>query len=135
MKTILTLIFVASIGLNIAVLTGCQTIHDNIYGKPCRYAPKTTTQTIRTGDDGREALAVIASELGLPIGERDAETLKIDILHVLMKRKTVPRLFDDDSFEDLSKDLPPSKTDWVNFMREYQRFIRDLQSKRIIVID
>ena len=134
MKTIQTLLFLASIGLNIAFLTGCQTIHDNIYGTPCKYASAKPTQTNLTGDDGREALVVIASDLGLPTDERDADTLIFDIRHLLSNRDTAPRLFDDDSFENMSKDLPPSKSDWVNSMREYQRFIRELQGKRIIVI-
>ena len=127
MKTLLSLLFIASIGLNVAFLTGCA--HDAFYGKPCKYSKP--SQPIQVGDDGREAFAAIASDLGLPTSGRDTETLKTDIHYAISVKPPVPRLFDNELFEKMAKDLNSSEE---NAMREYQRFIRDLQGKRIIVI-
>ena len=136
MKSVVHFLFIASVGLNALFLTGCTNfsvgkwVHKKVDGNPCKYSSATAGQTVHTGGAEKEALMLIAGELGLH-GDRDAETLKHDIMEAISDVRNPPKLFDGDAFEKMAKDLNSSEED---AMREYQRFIRSLQGKRLIVI-
>ena len=141
MKTILSFLFIVSVGLNVLFLTGCafprpgRWIHNTVYGNPCKYATTNAPipkPTVSHSDDGREALAVIAEDIYLKTDGRDAATLKRDIHETLSNKVFAPVMFDSDAFEKMAKDLTSSEE---GVMREYQRFIRNLQGKTIIVIN
>ena len=136
MKSFVHFLFIASIGLHVLFLTGCTNfsvgkwVHKKVYGDPCKYASATSGQTVHSVDAETETLMLIAGDLGLHT-DRDAETLKHDIREAISDVRNPPRLFDGDAFEKMAKDLNSFEED---AMREYQRFIRSLQGKRLIVI-
>ena len=44
MKTLAVILFIASAALNIGFLTGCQSLHDAVYGSPCEFVPSAPKQ-------------------------------------------------------------------------------------------
>ena len=128
MKTITIMLLVASVALNACFFAGCKSLHDAVYGNPCKYA----TPVPRADDDGKSELVRIASLLNIKTDGKSASDLSSDIRYKLDRSAVVPNVFDEAAFEKMAKDLNSSEE---KAMRDYQRFISDLQGKRVIVIE
>lgn len=136
---ILSILFLVSVTLNVCFLTGCQALHDAVYGNPCKYRPLQPAgddgkyRPLRpAGDDGKSELVRIANLLDIKTGEKSASDLSFDIRYKLDRCVDVPKVFDKEAFQKMEKDLRSSEKD---AMREYQSFISSLQGKRVIVIE
>ena len=128
MKTITIMLLVASVALNACFFAGCKSLHDAVYGNPCKYA----TPVPRADDDGKSELVRIASLLNIKTDGKSASDLSSDIRYKLDRSAVVPNVFDEAAFEKMAKDLNSSEE---KAMREYQQFISDLQGNRVIVIE
>lgn len=129
MKTIAILLFIASVALNVGFITGCQSLHDAVYGNQCKYS-QAPVQPVNDG--GKAELVRIAGMLDIKTQGKTASDLSSDIRYKLDRSADVPTVFDDAAFEKMAKDLNPIEK---KAMREYQRFISDLQGKKVIVIE
>ena len=129
MKIIVILLLIASVALNVGFLTGCQSLHDVVYGNPCKYG-QAPVQSVNDG--GKAELVRIAGMLDIKTSGKTASDLSSDIRYKLDRSADVPTVFDDADFEKMAKDLNSSEE---KAMRDYQRFISDLQGKRVIVIE
>ena len=127
MKVITILLLIASVALNVCFFAGCRSLHDAAYGNPCKYGiiPPAT-------DGDKSELARIAGMLGIKTSGKSASDLSSDIRYSLDHKVDVPTSFDSAAFEKMAKDLNSSEE---KAMRDYQRFISDLQGKRVIVIE
>ena len=128
MKKPITLLFVASIALNIGFLTGCKMLHDTVFGDPCKF----TLPLQPAAQDGKTELVRIAGLLDIKTSGKTMLDLSSDIRHKLDRSADVPVVFDDTAFEKMAKDL---NSDEASAMRKYQQFISDLQGKTVIVIE
>lgn len=128
MKVIVFLLFITSLVLNVAILTGCRTLHDTVYGSPCKYSPQKQTDN----NDIKAELVRIASLLDIKTSGKTASDLSSDIRYKLERSADVPNAFNATAFERMSKDL---RVEEKEAMRAYHRFISDLQGKRVIVIE
>ena len=127
MKVITILLLIASVAMNVCFFAGCRSLHDAAYGNPCKYViiPPAT-------DGDKSELARIAGMLGIKTSGKSASDLSSDIRYNLDRKVDVPTSFDSAAFEKMAKDLNSSEE---KAMRDYQRFISDLQGKRVIVIE
>lgn len=147
MKGFLSLLLILSITLNVGFLTGCATFHDTFYGNSCNLKmvefkrikkdldqAKRELSEIRSrqGGYGNAELPRIAKLLEIPTNGKSASDLVRDICYKLDRKTTIPALFDPGAFEEMARDLNPEEEP---AMREYQRFISDLQGKHVIVIE
>ena len=149
MKGFLSFLFIASIGLNAMFLSGCTSTqfgrwcHKVGYGDPCRLAQGQCSGSTQTtyhsnpsapsGDDGKAQLARIATLLDIPTSGKSASDLVSDILYKLDRPTTpVPTALDQPSYDKLSERLLKAEKP---VLLDYQRFISDLQGKRVIVIE
>lgn len=132
MKATLTILLTLSITVNVGFLTGCATFHDAVYGNPCKYSVK--TQSRRPGnDDLKASLVQIANLLDIRTDGLAASDIERAIINKLDRPPlSVPRAMDDAAIEKLTVRLIGDEKDMI---REYQRFISDLQEKRVIVIE
>ena len=105
-------------------------MHDIIYGSPCKFAGEVREPSDRT--DGKTELVRIAGLLDIKTSGKSASDLASDIRNKLNRSTDVPTVYSVSSFEKMAKDLNPDES---KAMREYQRFISDLQGKRVIVIE
>lgn len=128
MKGFLSLLLILSIALNIGFVTGCATLHDAVYGTPCKYS---TRPPIPSGDGGKAQLARIAQLLDIRTSGKSASDLVSDICYKLDRTEAVPDALDKSAFDKLSVRLLSGEKP---ALEEYQRFISDLQGKRVIVI-
>ena len=128
MKVIVFLLFITSLVLNVAILTGCRTLHDTVYGSSCKYSPQKQTDN----NDIKAELVRIASLLDIKTSGKTASDLSSDIRYKLERSADVPNAFNATAFERMSKDL---RVEEKEAMRAYHRFIHDLQGKRVIVIE
>lgn len=120
MKTLATLLLLASLALNAAFLTGCVTRGTFFGSEPT------------SPDDGdRARLVRIAGLLDIPTEGKSALDLESDICHVLNRAMNVPQAFGEADFEKMAKDLNPVERE---AMQQYQRFILSLQGKRVIAV-
>lgn len=124
---IMSILFLASVALNACFITGCQALHDAVYGNPCKYGSHQPA-----GDDGKSELVRIANLLDIKTSGKSAYDLAFDIRYKLNRSADVPQVFDDEAFKRMRKDLRSYEKD---AMDEYQRFILELQGKRVIVIE
>ena len=129
MKTLAILLFIASVALNVGFLTGCQSLHDAVYGNPCKYS-QAPVQLVNDG--GKAELVRIAGMLDIKTSGKTSSDLSSDIRYKLDRNTDVPNAFDVAAFEKMAKDLNSAEE---KAMREYQRFILDLQGKKVIVIE
>ena len=129
MKTIITLVFLASVALNVFIFTGCRTLHDAVFGNPCKYSPAPVQPV---NDGGKAELVRIAGMLDIKTSGKTVSDLSSDIRYKLDRSTDVPNAFDAAAFEKMAKDLNSTEE---KTMREYQRFISDLQGKKVIVIE
>jgi len=129
-KKMAILLFIASIILNACFFAGCKTLHDAVYGNPCEYGEQVHAPTENGGE--KQDLVRIAEKLGIKTVEMTASGLASDIFDKLDHGAVVPTALDVDKFEKMTKHLNPNEEE---AMREYQRFITDLQGKSVIVIE
>lgn len=127
MKAIAVLLFLASIALNVCFFAGCRPLHDAVYGNPCKYYTKPPDN-----DSGKDELVRIAGLLEIKTSEKSVLDLSSDIRSKLDRNVDVPTVFNADAFEEMTKIV---NSEAEKAMREYQRFISDLQGKRVIVIE
>lgn len=127
MKVITILLLIASVALNVCFFAGCRSLHDAVYGNPCKYGsiPPAT-------DSGKSELVKIAGLLNIKTSGKSASDLSSDIRYKLDRKVEVPATFDLAAFEKMVKDL---RVEEKKAMSEYQQFISDLQGKRVIVIE
>lgn len=128
-KKLAILLCLVSIALNVCVLAGCRSLHDAVYGNPCKYSPA-PVPSVNGGN--KVELVRIAEVLGIKTSGKTVSDLSSDIRYKLGCGTDVPSVFDAAAFEKMAKDLNSTEE---KFMREYQRFISDLQGKRVIVIE
>lgn len=127
---IMSILFLASVALNVCFLAGCQSLHDAVYGNPCKYGAKPPV-----GDGGKSKLEPIASMMGIKTLGKSASELSLEICSKLDRCTfDVPQVFEETAFKVMEEDLRPSEK---AAMRGYQAFISDLrrQGKRVIVIE
>lgn len=127
MKTIAILLLLTSVALNVCFFAGCRSLHDAVYGNPCKYGvvPPAT-------DGDKSELVRIAGMLGIKTSGKSASDLSSDIRYSLDHKVDVPTSFDSAAFEKMAKVL---RVEEKKAMGEYQQFISDLQGKRVIVIE
>ena len=118
MKTLATILLLASLALNAAFLTGCVT-RATFFGND---VPE---------DEGRARLVRIADILEIQTAGKSAFDLESDIRHSLESDVDVPRAFDEETLEAIAQ---ASTTQEAEILRNYQRFILRLQGKRILVV-
>ena len=123
-----TLLLAASVAVNAGFFAGCKSLHDMAFGHPCKYS----SVSPHKGDDGKERLERIAKLLNIKTSNKMAFDLESAIKDKLDRSIDVPNIYDANSFEKMAKDLNSNEE---KAMREYQRFISDLQGKRVIVIE
>ena len=99
MKTITIMLLVASVALNACFFAGCKSLHDAVYGNPCKYA----TPVPRADDDGKSELVRIASLLNIKTDGKSASDLSSDIRYKLDRSAVVPNVFDEAAFEKMAK--------------------------------
>lgn len=127
MKT-LTILFFVSVAMNACFFAGSKTLHDAVYGSPCKYAQPSPPPARQQSE-----LIRIAELLDIKTSGKSSSDLESDICYKLERsRVDVPTSFDPVAFEKMAKDLNSSEE---KVMRDYQRFISDLQGKRVIVIE
>ena len=129
MKTLVTLLVLVSAALNVFIFAGCRTLHDVVYGNPCKYSPAPVQPV---NDGGKNELVRIAELLDIETSGKSVSTLSSDIYNTLDRSTEVPIAFDAAAFEKMAKDLNSAEE---KSMREYQRFISELQGKKVFVID
>ena len=117
----------ASVALNACFFAGCRSLHDVVYGAPCKFDTNSPAK-----DNGKDELVRIAGLLEIKTTGKSASDLSSDIRYKLERKVDVPATLDPAAFEKMAKDLNSSEEKAI---REYQRFISDLQGKRVIVID
>ena len=127
MKTLTMLLLLASVALNVCFFAGCRSLHDAIYGNPCKYGPVPSTN-----DNGKAELVRIAGLLDIKTSGKTVSDLSSDIRYKLDRKVEVPKTVDSEAFEKMAKKV---NSEAETAMREYQRFISDLQGKRDIVIE
>ena len=127
-KKLVTLLFVASLALNVGFLTGCKMLHDTVFGDPCKFASPKQQAT----QDGKAELVRIAGLLDIKTSGKTASDLSSVIRYKLDRSTEVPLVFDTAAFEKMLKDL---NSDEALAMRKYHQFISELQGKRVIVIE
>jgi len=137
MKTIAILLFFASVALNVGFLTGCQSLHDAFYGKPCKYS-QAPVQPVQApvppvDDDGKAELVRIADLLKIKTSGKSTSDLASDIRYELERDRGVPDVPSAYAeFEKLAKALSSKQQET---MRKYHEFISALQGKKVIVIE
>ena len=124
------LLLVASAALNVGFLTGCQTLHDVVYGNPCKYATPGHKESANTS--GKEELIRIARLLDVNTSGMTVPDLSAKIRDKLDRNADVPQPFGDSAFNDVTKDLLSGEKEMLG---RYQEFISGLQGKRVIVIE
>lgn len=129
MKGFLSLLLILSVALNVGFLTGCATIHNAVYGNPCKYS---SHPPVSGGDGDKVQLARIAHLLEIPTNGKSASDLVSDICYTLDRSTDVPDALDTTAFDELFVRLLPGEKPTL---KEYHRFISDLQGKRVIVIE
>lgn len=127
MKVITILLLIASVVLNVCFFAGCRSLHDAVYGNPCKYEANPPTT-----DRGKSELVGIAGLLNIKTSGKSASDLSSDIRYKLEQKVEVPATFDAAAFEKMTKDL---RVEEKKAMSEYHQFISDLQGKRVIVIE
>ena len=128
MKTLTVLLLLASIALNVCFFAGCKTLHDAVYGNPCKYGQPLTSTVYQQSAE----LIRIAGLLNVKTHGKSSSDLTSDICYKLDRSADVPTVYNSSSFETMAKALG---TEQEKAMREYQRFISELQGKRVIVIE
>ena len=132
-KALLTLMFIASLGLNIMFLTGCTSTrlgrwtHKQCYGDPCRLSPV----SVSSGDSARAELERIASSLSIKTAGKSASDLASDIRYVLDRNIQVPATLTDEEMKEVASLLSNTKAGKV---KDLQRFVSSLQGKHVIVV-
>ena len=125
MRNLTILLFIASAALNACFIAGCRSLHDAVYGKPCKYAP-----VPRANDSCKAGFVHIAELMQIKTDGKTVSDLESDIRYKLERSVDIPSVYPE--FEELAKALGSKQKE---AMREYQRFITDLQGKRVIVIE
>ena len=121
-----TLLLAASVAVNAGFFAGCKSLHDMAFGHPCKYSSVPSPK----GDDGKDRLERIAQTLNIKTSGKMASDLESAIKDKLDRSVDVPIVYK--GFDELAKVLGAEQE--VK-MVEYQRFISDLQGKRVIVIE
>ena len=133
MKALLTLMFIASLGLNVMFLTGCTSTrlgrwtHKKCYGDPCRLSPV----SVSSGDSGKAELERIASLLRIKTSGKSASDIAGDIRYVLDRSAHVPASLSDTELARVKNQLSSVQGGTVE---EINKFVDSLQGKRVIVI-
>lgn len=130
MTSLAVLLLIASISLNLCFFAGCRSLHDVVYGNPCKFGPGTVQVT--NDSSGKAELVGIARKLGIKTSGKTMSCLASDICEKFDNSIVVPNAFDAAAFEKMAKDL---RVEEKKAMREYQDFISGLQGKRVIVIE
>lgn len=125
MKALLYLLTILSLALNVAFLTGCASLRDNL----CEWLHCNQSSSAPARDGGREKLAAIATLIGIKTEGKSAADLESDLRIALGRTESVPMPFEEEAFENMAKDL---NTEEEEAMREYHDFILRLQGKRVI---
>lgn len=135
-SSVLLLLLMASVALNVALLSGCDLVDplrrkgpDGLGGKN----PVVTTSG--HAYDATEDLREIASRLGVEVGGKGGYEIASAIktkLYVEPSAKGFPRdVLTEAQFEKVKKVLPDDK---ALIISEYHRFIKSMEGKRFVVI-
>ncbi len=127
LRNLSILLFLASVALNVCFIVGCRSLHDTVYGNPCKFAPPPPVS-----ENDKVELVRIAETLDIKTTGKTVSDLSSDIRYKLERSADVPNAFNATAFERMSKDL---RVEEKEAMRAYHRFISDLQGKRVIVIE
>ena len=133
MSAILWFICIASIGLNVTLLSGCS-----VPGK-CplcgRETGAPTPSHAKAVYDAADDLREIANKLGIETEGKNASELASSIktqLYVEASAKGFPReLLSFEQFEDVKDVLPKDRAEIID---AYQKFIKSLEGKRFIIL-
>ena len=77
MTSLAVLLLIASISLNLCFFAGCRSLHDVVYGNPCKFGPGTVQVT--NDSSGKAELVGIARKLGIKTsGKKMAKDLRVE---------------------------------------------------------
>ena len=127
------ILFLASVALNAAFLTGCISM-DDIRGGKEKPIP-TTTAHRNSAEDEAFYLREIAASLGLsPSSEKTPGDIAFDIKQALANTlKYRDDILSDEAFEECRAAIPTTK-DTENF-EAYHRFIQKVAGKKLVILD
>lgn len=129
------ILFLASIALNAAFLTGCVTL-DDLTGKgPSHHDGPRPTHTTTSSNTETTYLREIATSLGLsPSSDKTPGDIAFDIKQALdNSQKFRGEVLSDSAFKDC-KDAIPTTKDTETF-EAYHTFIKKVAGKRILILD
>ncbi len=127
------ILFLASIALNVAFLTGCVTL-DKFRGGPDAPNPPRPPQPTHSSSEATY-LREIAMSLGLsPSLDKTPGDIAFDIKQTLNNsQKYRGEVLSDSSFEECKTDISTSKG--RETFEQYHRFIQKVVDKRVLILD
>lgn len=127
------ILFLASVALNAAFMTGCVSLDDFQGG---RKGPR-PSESGPSNPSSSEAVFLrdIATSLGLsPSSDKTPGDIALDIKQTLGdSQKYRGEVLSDPSFEECKAAMPTSKD--ADTFEQYHRFIRKVEGKRIVILD
>jgi hypothetical protein len=127
------ILFLASIALNVAFVTGCVTL-DDFRGNGRRHGPRSTPPPSQPASEA-VYLREIAGTIGLsPSSDKTPGVIAFDIKQALGNSlKYRDDILSDEAFQDCKAAIPTTK-DTATF-EAYHVFIKKIAGKRILVLD
>lgn len=133
-SSVFVLLFVVSVALNVALLSGCE-IFNGIRGQKSNGQGREPTTKVQSSYDATTDLQEIAGKLGVAVEGSDAAEIANAIktkIYVDATTKGIPRVvLTEEQFKIVTEQLPQDKSEIVS---EYHKFIKSLEGKKIIVI-
>ncbi|MBQ6923072.1 MAG: hypothetical protein IJQ73_00385 [Kiritimatiellae bacterium] len=132
-SAIFIILFIASIALNVAFLTGCETLGPR-GRRSVNPGPIPPTQSTPSSSEATY-LREIATSLGLsPSPDKTPGIIAFDIKQALGKSlKYHDDILSDVAFQECKAAIPTTKD--TEIFEAYHRFIKKIAGKRILVLD
>lgn len=133
-SSVFVLLLVASVALNVVLLSGCETLN-RLMGRKSDSHEGGMPMRTQNSYDATADLQEIAGKLGVTVEGGDASEIANAIktkIYVDATTKGIPReVLSDEQFKIVKEQLPQDKSDIVS---EYHKFIKSLEGKKIVII-
>lgn len=128
------ILFLASIALNAAFLTGCVTLDDLTGKRPSRSEGLRPTSTTTSSNAETTYLLEIALSLGLsPASDKTPGDIAFDIKQALNdSQKYRGDTLSDEAFKECKAAIPTTREREI--FEQYQHFIKGIAGKRVLVL-